>query len=90
MKERLATYLWPFVAASVAYWVIGLPGEGVRICLAIVVGWAYLMHGRHQHLELLYGITDRQLVDTDARLRFAEEKIDRLSLDLEKCCHTHY
>lgn len=77
MKDLLARYFEPAFTGLLAYWLLGPLEESARICLAVVIGWAYLMHARHVHLKSLYDITDRQLVETDARLHDAEANIER-------------
>jgi hypothetical protein len=83
MKDWLATYLGPIAAGLIAYWIVGLMDEGARVCLSCLVGWVYLMYVRHERLRFLHYVTDRQLVDTDARLVDAEALIERLSHELD-------
>ena len=60
------------------FWLLGREADSVRGAVALLVGWAFWMYAKHQHLALLHGLTDRQLVDTDRRLVEAEQAISEL------------
>jgi hypothetical protein len=83
MKDWLATYFGPIVAGLFAYWIVSLTDEGARVCLSCLMGWAFWMYVRHERLRFLHYVTDRQLVDTDARLVDAEAIIERLTHELD-------